>query len=154
MNSSWRILLAAAAAALSGCATLSGTPTQAVSIHTVDAFDRPVSGMRCRIGNTAADYVGSTPMFDLQVRRSASDLEIECRRGDEVARGTAVSRGSTLATALLPGGTAAIVIDHLSGYRYAYSPTLRLRLGEHLVFDPSAEPPKAGRVELALDSGH
>jgi hypothetical protein len=154
MNPSLRILVATATVALAGCATVSGTPTQAVSIHTVDAFDRPVTGMRCRIGNASADYVGDTPMFDLQVRRSASDLEIECRRGNEVARGTAVSRGTTLVTALLPGGTAAILIDHVSGYRYTYPQTLRLRVGEHLVFDPSTEPPQPMRVEVALDSSH
>lgn len=141
-----------AAVALSGCATLNGTPTQPVSIHAVDAFDRPVEGMRCRISNSAAEYLGSTPMFDLQVRRSASDLQIECRRGDAVARGTAISRGDSLAAAILPGGTAAIVVDHLTGYRYAYAPTLRLRVGAHLVFDPKAPPPAAAPVTLALDA--
>jgi hypothetical protein len=147
-----RTLLLAATLLASGCATVTGTATQPVSIHAVDTFDRPVEGMRCRITNAAADYVGSTPMYDVQIRRSASDLQIECRRGTLLARATAVSRGSGLLGAVLPGGTAAILIDHLSGYRYSYPNTMRLRIGEHLVFDGDAEPPARGRVELAFDT--
>jgi len=131
----------AAVLLLGACATVTGTPTQAVSIDAVDAFGRPVEGMRCRIANVAADYFGTTPVFDLQVRRSWSDLEIECRRGALSARATAVSRGSMLASVLLPGGTAAIIIDHVSGYRYSYPTRMRLRIGEHLVFDADAPAP-------------
>jgi hypothetical protein len=146
-----QVVLGAATLLLGGCATVNGTPMQAVSIQAVDAFDRPVDGMRCRIVNDAADYFGTTPIFDLQVRRSSSDLEIECRRGSLLARGTAVSSGSMLASVLLPGGTAALIIDHISGYRYSYPSRLKLRIGEHLVFDDDATAPTRlndGKVAL------
>lgn len=136
----------------SGCATVNGTPMQSISVFAVDGLDRPVAGMRCRLANSAADHFGTTPIFDVQVRRSASDLEIECRRGPLLARGTAVSRGSALASVVLPGGTAALLIDHLTGYRYAYPTTLRLRVGEHLVFDAASETESRNRLELALDT--
>ncbi len=126
--------------ALGGCATMTGTATQSISIHTVDASDRPIEGMKCRVVNGSAEYFGTSPMYDLQVRRSSSDLDIECRRGPLVARGTAVSRGSAATAAikaLLPGGTASLIVDHVSGYRYAYPSTMRLRVGQHLVFDAS-----------------
>lgn len=135
------LLLAAAVAvslALGGCATMTGTPTQAISILTFDANDRPVEGMKCRVINGSAEYFGTSPMYDLKVRRSSSDLAIECRRGALVARGTAVSRGSAVDAAVkaaLPGGTAALIVDHVSGYRYAYPSAMRLRVGQHLVFD-------------------
>lgn len=141
-RSTVRTLLPFAAVAVSfvlgGCATMTGTPTQAISILTVDANDRPVGGMKCRVVNGSAEYFGTSPMYDLQVRRSSGDLDIECRRGPLVARGTAVSRGSAAAAAvkaLLPGGTASLVVDHVSGYRYAYPSAMRLRVGQHLVFD-------------------
>lgn len=124
--------------AATGCATVTGTPTQTISIHTVDAADRPVGGMRCLARNDAAEYFGTAPVRAIEVRRSASDLLIECRRGTEVARGTAVSRGSHLLSAMLPGGSAAILIDHVSGYRYSYPQQLTLRVGQHLVFDSAA----------------
>ncbi len=131
------VALALAALALGGCATISGSPLQDVSIQTVDASDKPVAGMRCHAKNGAEEYFGNSPMFNLEVRRSSSNLEIECRRGNLVARGTAVSRGEGLLAAALPGGTAAIVIDHISGYRYSYPSWILLRVGEHLVFDAS-----------------
>lgn len=149
---SLRLGLALAGLLASGCATITGTPTQPVSIVTIDAFDRPVPGMRCRVVNSAEDYYGTSPMFDLQVRRSASDLQIECRLGVLAANATAISRGTGLISAVLPGGTAAILVDHFTGYRYAYPNMLRLRVGEHLVFDGDAQSPERRRLEVALDT--
>jgi hypothetical protein len=133
-----------------GCATVTGTPMQPVSIQAVDAFDRPIDGMRCRIANSAADYFGTTPMYDLQVRRSSSDLEVECRRGALLARATAVSRGTHLLSAMMPGGTAAMIIDHVTGYRYSYPSRLKLRVGEHLVFDPDVAVPSRTRIDAQI----
>lgn len=150
-----RLALAFAAACgallLGGCATVTGEATQRVSIVTVDFAQRPVEGMRCRAINGAAEYFGNSPMHGLAVRRSASDLEIECRRGALVARGTAVSRGGIeLLQGILPGGTAMVALDHITGYRYSYPTHIQLRLGEHLVFDAAAARPR----ELAADTGH
>ena len=133
-----------------GCATVTGESTQQVSIVVVDGADRPLP-MRCRVTNGAAEYYGDSPMRGVQVRRSASNLEIECRNGRQVARGTAISRGgvATSLQAVLPGGTAMMAIDHLTGYRYSYPIELRVRVGEHLVFDPSRP---AG--ELQADTGN
>jgi hypothetical protein len=151
---STRLPLAFAALALAGCATVTGTSNQSIHIQTVDAFDRPVEGMRCRAINGAAEYYGDSPMFNLSVRRSASDLQIECHRGSLVARGTAVSRGSALdgaVKALLPGGTAMLAIDHMSGYRYAYPSWVRLRVGQHLVFDADRDLPGRPSPGLLAD---
>jgi hypothetical protein len=158
MSSSPLFLVAAAAAALAlgGCATINGTPTQSISIHTVDANDRPIEGMKCRVTNGAGEYFGTSPMYDLQVRRSASDLTIECRRGALLARATAVSRGSGVADAVraaLPGGTAALLVDHVTGYRYAYPSAMRLRVGQHLVFDASDDALGRPSRGIQVDAG-
>jgi hypothetical protein len=148
-----RLSLLLLPALLAGCATLTGDALQSIGIHTVDAHDRSVAGFRCRVINGAAEYFGDSPLFDLRVRRSAADLDIECRRGSHLARGTAVSRGSVIdgaVKALLPGGTAMLAVDHLTGYRYAYPSVLRLRIGQHLVFDAGDETP--GKPALAAES--
>jgi hypothetical protein len=149
-----RLLLPLVALALAGCATITGTPDQSINIQTVDLLDRPIAGMRCRISNASADYFGDSPLRDLVVRRSSSDLEIECHRGSLVARGTAVSRGSVLdgaVKALLPGGTAMLAVDHLSGYRYKYPDWIRLRVGQHLVFDANRQSPGQPAQGLLAD---
>lgn len=137
-----RVALVGATVALallaSGCATVTGEPTQRVSIVAVDANQQPLPGMRCRVLNGAAEYVGDSPMHDVPIRRSASNLNIECRHGTQWARGTAISRGGlSVLQGILPGGTVLIVLDHLSGYRYSYPSEIRVRVGEHLVFDRS-----------------
>lgn len=132
------LLVLAPVALLSGCATMTGEPTQIINVQTLDGRGHAVEGMRCRVSNGSEEYFGTSPMFSLSVRRSANDLEIQCQRGAMTARATAVSRGNTtsaLFRAILPGGTAATVIDHISGYRYAYPVNLQLRVGQHLVFD-------------------
>lgn len=123
----------------SGCATMTGEATQRVSIVAVDGQQQPMPGMRCRVLNGAAEYVGDSPMHDVPIRRSASDLKIECRQGTLLARGTAISRGGlSVLQGVLPGGTVLIVFDHLTGYRYSYPNEIRVRVGEHLVFDRSS----------------
>jgi hypothetical protein len=134
-----RLLSAALAfGLLSGCATLAGDSTQKVNIQTVDTEGRVVDGMSCRASNSSADYVGVTPMFDMQVRRSSSPLVVECRR-DRVplARAVLVSRAVNMQPLqlLLPGGTSLMVLDHLTGYMYSYPRWIRLQVGTDMVFD-------------------
>jgi hypothetical protein len=95
--------------------------------------------MRCRVANDEANYFGNSPLLDVQIRRSSSDLEIECRSGAQIARGTAFARSPALSgLVMLPGGGAAALIDRLSGYAFAYPRAMQLRVGEHLLFDVSA----------------
>lgn len=128
----------AASAGLSGCATMAGDSTQKVSIQTVDAQGRTVDGMSCKVSNSSAEYVGVTPMFDTHVRRSSNPLIIECR-GDRypMARAVVVSRAVNMQPMqmLLPGGTSFMVLDHLTGYMYAYPRWVRLQVGTDMVFD-------------------
>lgn len=135
-----------ALAALSGCATLTGEATQRVSIQTVDAQGYAVDGMSCLATNWSAEYVGVTPMFDMQIRRSSSPLIVECRRdGLPLARAVLVSRAVNMAPLqlLLPGGTSMMVLDHLTGFMYAYPRWIRVQVGTDMVFDR--------RDELARD---
>jgi len=130
-------------ALLGACATITGDPTQVVHVETLDEQGQPIEGMRCHLSNASSEYFGDSPMFNLEVHRSASDLKIDCRRGDRIAEGTAVSRSGLrggitgAANLVLPGGSAYMVIDHLTGYRYAYPTWVRVQIGRKLVFDAS-----------------
>jgi hypothetical protein len=131
-------LAALVTAAASGCATLGGESTQKLNIQTVDKDGHAVDGMSCHASNSSAEYVGVTPMFDMQVRRSHSALVVECRRdGYPLTRGVIVSRGVNMQPAqmLLPGGTSLMVIDHITGYMYSYPRWVRLQVGMDMVFD-------------------
>jgi len=144
-------------ALLSGCATITGDPTQVVHIETLDERGQPIEGMRCHLSNASSDYFGDSPLFGLEVHRSSSDLKIACHKGNRVAEGTAVSRSGVrggvtgVANLLFPGGSAYVVVDHLTGYRYTYPTWLRLQIGQKLVFDAgddvAGKPVPAARTE-------
>ena len=138
-------LLVLTALLASGCATVTGRATQPVSIQTVDSQGRMIEGMSCRISSGGREYVGDSPMFDLQVRRSSTPLVVECRGdGRPMARAVLMPRADSMVAAqmLLPGGSSMMVIDHVSGFMYAYPRWVRVQAGADMVFDRRDE---AGR---------
>lgn len=131
-------LLLLTAVLASGCATVTGRATQPVSIQTVDSQGRVIEGMSCRVSNGGGEYVGDSPMFDLQVRRSSTPLVVECRGdGRPMARAVLMPRADSIVAAqmLLPGGSSMMVIDHISGFMYAYPRWVRVQAGADMVFD-------------------
>ena len=123
-----------------GCATLTGSSTQTIEVTTVDARDRAVRGMTCTLTHGPGSYVVDSPAIDLEIKRSSTDLEIECRRGSQIARGTVVSHGeSAMAHAFIPGGSIATLVDFATGAMYTYPSPLKLRIGQHLRFETGSE---------------
>lgn len=143
---------------LSGCATVSGNPTQLVSIQTVDDQGRIIEGMSCRVINGSAEYLGDTPMFDLKVRRSSTPLQVECRaNGFAPARALVISRADRMSAAqmLLPGGSSMMMLDHMTGYMYSYPRWIRVQAGADMVFDRRDErgrDPTPGVVTRTFDA--
>jgi hypothetical protein len=96
-------------------------------------------------------------MFDLQVRRSSTPLVVECRGdGRPMARAVLLPRadGMVAAQMLLPGGSSLLVIDHISGFMYAYPRWIRVQAGADMVFDRRDErgrDPTPGLVTRQFD---
>ena len=131
---------------LVGCGTLSLPSMQPMQILAFDALDRPVVGLTCTVSNVFGTWQVKTPATEATVRRSHSDLEIECRRGTEVAMGTVAPRRDRVEQALVPFGSVAVAIDHLTGHLYSYPSVVRLRLGQHLRFGFSTEASATGLI--------
>jgi len=146
-------LAASAVIAVSGCATMSQSSTQDITVLAYDQRDRPVAGMTCTLRNGVGEAEFSTPANKVTVRRSYADLEIECRRGNEVAKGTVVARRENLEQALVPFGWVAVGVDHLTGHLYAYPDLVRLRVGQHLRYEFSREARAAGLIATLGDGG-
>jgi hypothetical protein len=136
----------------SGCGTISLPSHQPLQILAFDALDRPVAGLECTVSNSAGQWQVRTPATDVPVRRAFSDLEIDCRRGSEVAMGTVVPRRDRVEQALVPFGSVAVAIDHLTGHLYSYPTVVRLRLGQHLRFEFSTEARAAGLIATVGDT--
>ncbi len=135
-----KLLLTCALGALAGCATVSVTSTQDITVHALDGRERPVAGLTCAASNEHGEQAFTSPSATVTVRRSFSELEIECRRGnEEVAKATVVPRRDRLEQALIPFGSVAVAIDHLTGRLYSYPTVVRIRIGKHLRFEHSTE---------------
>ncbi len=138
-----RMLLAgpylAIALCLGGCSTLSGDFHQKLQIDALDARNRPVDGMRCQVGSGTSAKTVVTPATDVRVRRALTPLTIECRRDNLVATATVKSRRERMEEALLPFGSVAVFVDHMSGSLYSYPTTLHLRVGQNLVLEHGGE---------------
>jgi len=123
-----------------GCATLTGSSTQTIEVTTVDARDRAVRGMTCTLTHGPGSYVVDSPATGLEIKRSSTELEIECRRGSQLARGTVVPKAeSAIAHSFIPGGSIATLVDYATGAMYTYPSPLRLRIGQHLRFETGGE---------------
>jgi hypothetical protein len=151
------VVFSAAVLVCAGCATVTGTARQPISIQTVDAQGALIDGMACRASNGDGDVFGDSPMFDVYVRRSSLPLIVECRGdGRPMARAVLVPRadGMQPAQLLLPGGSSMMVIDHLTGFMYAYPRWIRVQVGTDMVFDRRDErgrDPTPGLVTRQFD---
>ena len=66
---------------LSGCATISESPTQRLEIHAI-LDHREIAGVGCVITNDAGRWFVTAP-GRVTVRRSAGNLFVDCRKGAE-----------------------------------------------------------------------
>ncbi len=134
---------------LGGCSTLAGDFHQKLQIEAVDAQNRPVEGMQCRVGSGESARIVTTPAHDVTVRRSALALTIECQRDALRATATVQPRRERMEEALLPLGSVGVFVDHLSGSLYSYPTALRLRVGQHVVLEHGGQAQEASADSIA-----
>jgi hypothetical protein len=114
---------------LSGCASITGTTGQSVSVETRQQSQQ-VSGANCELTNSKGKWFVTTP-GSVQIRRSNDDLIVICTKdGLEPGRATVASetKGSMFGNILFGGGIGAIV-DHNSGAAYEYPTLIQIMMG-------------------------
>jgi hypothetical protein len=125
-----------AAALASGCATAVKTDTQPLDVllKLPDGSSR-VSAV-CVLSNSANKVTGNAPMLSVDIQRSGSDLQIDCRSADGMTgRAVAVSRMRTQGVGAVLAGMTGHVIDHITGKLYDYPRRIEVVLGRARVFD-------------------
>ena len=123
-----------------GCASVTEGTTHPLRIDTVTENGDAVADADCSLSNDKATMLvksGTTT----QVRRSATDLEIVCRKdGLPDATGRLISRANAgMAGNIILGGAIGAVIDHSSGAAYTYPHWVQLVFGQFGIFDRSRE---------------
>lgn len=139
-------LLATAVAAISGCATVSGSGTsQPISVQTLASDGQEVEGVKCDLTNDEGTWFVTTP-GSTTVRRSNKDLQVICKKpGIDVGTANVVSRtkGNMWGNIILGGGIGAIV-DHNNGSAYEYPSLIKIFMGRsnQRIETPSETPAK------------
>lgn len=124
---------------LTGCASITGTTGQSVSVQTRDKSGKEISDAKCDLVNSKGTWFVTTP-GSVSIHRSNDDLQILCKKeGEENGRVAVVSttKGSMFGNIVFGGGVGAI-IDHSNGSAYEYPTLIEVVMGAF----SKVEPPK------------
>jgi hypothetical protein len=115
---------------VSGCASITGSPNQNVSVQAREQNGVAVVGASCELTNDVGKWFVITP-GSVGIHRSNKDLQVSCKKdGLEPGRAAVVSdtKGSMFGNILLGGGIGAIV-DHNNGSAYEYPTVIDILMG-------------------------
>ena len=140
------ILAVFAVVLTTGCASMTGTNNQSVSIQTLDQGGKELPGAACELGNNKGKWFITTP-GSTTITRSNDDMQVVCKKERyEPGRASVVSatKGSMFGNIILGGGIGAIV-DHNTGAAYEYPAFFQVLMGK----TTRVEPPKDGEPQAA-----
>jgi hypothetical protein len=130
MHSNLLFAVIVTAALASGCASITGTNTQSISVETRDQGGTQVTGAACELSNNKGKWFVTSP-GSVMIHRSNDDMQVLCNKsGLEPGRAAVVSdtKGSMFGNILFGGGIGAI-IDHNSGSAYEYPTLIQVLMG-------------------------
>jgi hypothetical protein len=122
---------------LSGCASVTGTTGQSISVETRQKNGAVLSGASCELTNSKGKWFLNTP-GTAAIRRSNDDMIVICNKdGHEPGTAAVVSdtKGMMFGNILLGGGIGAIV-DHNTGAAYEYPTLIQIMMGSNIKIEP------------------
>ena len=124
------------ALAAQGCATITSSELQSISVTTHTAGGLPLEKARCTLTNDRGSWQVDSPAV-VSVRRSSEDLMVECKKPgqpDGLERAISRAAGGMFGNIIFGGGIGAL-IDHSKGTGYDYPDALAVRMGASVVVD-------------------
>ncbi|MEO7493989.1 MAG: hypothetical protein ABIT83_07110 [Massilia sp.] len=123
------VAMLALLSALGGCATLSDTTQQQLTVHAI-AQNREVAGVGCILSNKAGRWFVLAP-GRVTIQKSAGDLAIDCKKDGLGAANEVVSSrfdtGKMIGNVIISGGLGYLA-DKRSGAGFDYPSTLTVLL--------------------------
>ena len=114
----------------SGCASITGTTKQSISVQTVGQEGKEVRDAACELANNKGKWFVTSP-GSVTVTPSNDDMQVICKKqGGEPGRASVVSatKGAMFGNIVLGGGIGAI-IDYSSGAAFAYPTFVQVVMG-------------------------
>lgn len=119
-----------------GCASITGSELQQVSLSVQQSDQAVVEGARCKLANDKGSWEATAPGF-VQIRRSADDLTVKCEKQglpDGLLKAVSRAGGDMYGNIIFGGGIGAL-IDHNKGNGYNYPDELLVLMGASRVVD-------------------
>jgi hypothetical protein len=156
MNKYLFLVVVVVAGLASGCASITGTENQSISVQTREQAGGEVTGAACELTNNKGKWFVTTP-GSVMIHRSNDDMQVLCNKaGIEPGRGSVVSetKGSMWGNIIFGGGIGA-VIDHNKGTAYEYPAFIQIIMGTFTKVEPPkapAQPVQGSATTAATDS--
>lgn len=118
---------------LGGCASITGSQSQPVSVETRDLSGVEVKRAECKLNNNKGQWYVSTP-GTVMVVRSSDDLLVMCEKeNQETGYATVVSsvKGMMFGNIIF-GGVVGAVVDHAQGSGYEYPGFIPVVMGKRV----------------------
>ncbi|MDP2878877.1 MAG: hypothetical protein Q8N74_05040 [Sulfuricella sp.] len=134
----------------SGCASITGSSNQSVSVQTREQGGGEVTGAACELTNNKGKWFVTTP-GSVMIHRSNDDMQVLCNKvGVEPGRAAVVSetKGSMFGNIIFGGGIGAIV-DHNNGAAYEYPTFIQILMGTFSKIEPPKAPDQSAQVLAA-----
>jgi hypothetical protein len=116
---------------MSGCASITGSEMQQLSLTTKGTDSVAFDGAKCKLQNDKGTWEATSPSF-VNVRRSSEDLTVECKKegmADGLLKAVSRAAGSMFGNIVFGGGIGAL-IDHSKGTGYNYPDQLPVEMGK------------------------
>lgn len=112
-----------------GCASITGSKLQPVSVQTV-VDSKEVSGIGCTLTNDAGKWFVSSP-GSVTVQKSTGDMTVECVKDELRGRETVVSKAQGMLWAnIIAGGGIGYVVDRNTGAGFDYPNSITVFLNK------------------------
>ena len=123
-----KILAALAVISITGCASVTGSKLQPISVQTIQD-NQEVAGVGCTLVNDAGKWFVVTP-GSVTVQKSTGDLAVDCKRNDiSAGHETAVSKSNGAVWGnILAGGGIGYIIDRNTGAGFDYPNVITVTL--------------------------
>jgi hypothetical protein len=112
-----------------GCASITGSKLQPVSVQTV-VDSKEVSGVGCTLTNDAGKWFVTSP-GSVTVQKSTGDMTVDCVKDDLRGRETVVSKAQGMLWAnIIAGGGIGYVVDRNTGAGFDYPNSITVFLNK------------------------
>jgi hypothetical protein len=116
-------ILACGVIVLSGCASITGSKLQPISVQSV-LEGKEVSGVACTLTNDAGKWFVTTP-GSVTVQKSTGDMTVDCVKDDLRGHENLVSKNNGAVWAnILAGGGIGYIVDRNTGAGFDYPNTI------------------------------